>query len=163
MIGAFKVPGTCRFRVGFDLVVAWSMEMPTDDLSGNTSLTDKADKGIKSKRLAVAFSIRETRSELDYWSRLLTTLEAKDGQGQAMHYVVVHPLAQASRIRTMRLVGQVRVAENPQFRQYDVSFELEEVRSVPEAAEARQSRSNGAAPTSTLEAALSKLEAQAKA
>lgn len=162
LIGILKVPGTRGFNIGFDLAVAMSMEMPSDDLSGNTSDTSKADKGIKAKRVQVAFSIRSNRdNELFYWATFLAMLEARDGKDQAKEYVVIHPLIQASRIRMMRPVGQVRVSESQNMCQYDVSFELEEVKSVPEATESRSgSRSAGAADN--LEAALKKIEAQAK-
>ena len=163
MIGSLKVPGSPRLRIGFDLVVGWSMEIPTDDLSGNTSLTDKADKGVKPKRISVAFSIRENREELDYWTQLLLMLEAKDGKSQATEYVVIHPLVQASRIRSMRVAGQVRINEAAGKRQYDVSFDMEEVRSVAEATEARgQTRAIGGKPSAGFESALAKIEAQAK-
>lgn len=162
MIGALKVPGTAGFKIGFDLAVSMSMDMPSDDLSGNTSDTTKADKGIKAKRVQVAFSIRSNRvEELLYWSAVLAMLEARDDKDQAKEYVVIHPLVQASRIRVMRPVGQVRVSESHTMCQYDVSFELEEVKSVPEATESRSgSRSAGVADN--LEAALKKIEAQAK-
>ena len=163
LIGATKVPGTRGFNIGFELSVAWSMEMPTEDLSGNTSLTDKADKGIKPKRLSINFALRENKSELEYWTRFLLMLEAKDSKGQAIEYVVIHPLVQASRIRTMRVVGQVRIAESTQQRRYDVSFELEEVRSVPEASEARsQTRASGTSTNPSFEAALKKIESKVK-
>lgn len=163
MLGSTKIPGSRGFKIGFDLAVRWSMQMPADDLSGNTSLTDKADKGIKPKRLSVAFSLRETPTELNYWTSLLLLLEAKDNKGQAVEYVVVHPLVQASRIRMMRVVGQVSIDENGSMRQYEVSFELEEVRSVPEASEARsQKRNNGSSPNTSFEAALTKIEAKVK-
>jgi hypothetical protein len=164
MIGDMKVPGTPRFTIGFDLVVSWSMEMPSDDLSGNTSLTDKADKGIKPKKLSVAFSIRENHEELAYWTQFLLLLEAKDAAGQGKEYVVVHPLVQASRIRMMRVIGSVKIGEHAGMRQYDAGFELEEVRSVPEASESReQKRQAGGQPSTSFEAALAKIEGQAKA
>ena len=173
LIGEMKVPGSRGFNIGFDLAVALSMDMPTDDLSGSTSLTERADNGIKPKRLSVAFSFRENRAELAYWTRLLGLLEAKDKDDQAVEYVVIHPLVQASRIRKMRPVGSVRVTEHQTMLQYDVQFELEEVKSVPEVAETRNAETNSgnntddAAATSTttpdsFKAALAKIEAQAK-
>ena len=174
LIGELKVPGSRGFNIGFDLAVALSMEMPTDDLSGSTSLTDRADNGVKPKRVSVAFSLRENKAELAYWTKILAMLEARDSSDQALEYVVIHPLIQASRIRKMRTVGTVRVTEHQTMLQYDVQFELEEVKSVPEVAETRKgdttntdnssTESSSAVVTSAdnFKTALEKIEAQAK-
>ena len=169
LVGEFKVPGSRGFNIGFDLAVALSMDMPTDDLSGSTSLTERADNGIKPKRISVAFSLRESRTELAYWTRFLDLIEARDKDGQAVEYVVIHPLVQASRIRKMRAVGSVRVTEHQTMLQYDIQFEIEEVKSVPEIAERRNAENNntnnqatGESSADNFKAALSKIESQAK-
>ena len=162
MIGALKVPGTPGFRIGFDQYISLSVEMPSEDLSGDTSDTTKADKGIKAKKVQVAFSIRSNSvAEMAYWTTFLAMLEARDGKDQAMEYVVIHPLVLASRIRKMRPVGQIRIAESQNMCQYDISFELEEVKSVPEATESRAA-ARSAGSDGDFSAALAKIEAQAK-
>lgn len=159
IIGNFKVPGTLNYGIGFDLAVDALMQMPTTDLSGNTSVTDKADKGIKPKRLQVAFSLRETQTEMAVLTDFMALAEAKDSAGEAIEYVVVHPLAQALRIRKMRFVGEVSVSDHDSQHQYDVMCSLEEVRSVPERSEARsQSRSSGGQPASSFAAVLETIE-----
>lgn len=146
MIGNLKVPGTRGLNIGFGLNVQLVMPMPTRDLSGDTSLTDQADRGIKPKRIQVRFSVRESRTELDYLSRFLNLVEARDVSGNAAQYAVVHPLVQAARIRKMRFCGHLQVNENQHRNQYDVTATLAEVRSVPEKLEAKR-KAASAAPT----------------
>ena len=161
MIGDFKVPGTIGYAIGFDLAVDAAMFMPTADLSGNTSSTDKADKGIKPKKLKVAFSLRETKDEMAVLTNFMTLAEAKNADSEAREYVVVHPLAQSLRIRLMRFVGEVSVSDHDTQKQYDIMFTLEEVRSVPEASEARsQSRTSGGQPATSFSQVLQKVEEQ---
>lgn len=163
MVGLLKVPGSPGFKIGFDQYINWSLDMPSDDLSGATSDTAKADKGIKAKRVQVAFSIRSNDVvEMAYWTAFLAMLEARDDKDQAKEYVVVHPLTLASRIRKMRAVGQIRVSESQNMCQYDVAFELEEVKSVPEAVEGRSTARSGGGSGDDFKSALAKIEAQAK-
>lgn len=163
MIGFLKVPGSPGFKIGFDQYISLSAEMPSDDLSGATSDTAKADKGIKAKRVQVAFSIRSNDLvEMAYWTAFLAMLEARDDKDQAVEYVVVHPLTLASRIRKMRTAGQIRVSEAQNMCQYDVSFELEEVKSVPEAVESRSASRSGGGGGDDFKGALAKIESQAK-
>jgi len=130
IIGGLSVPGP-----GYGIFVDLQIKMPTDDLSGNTSVTEKADKGIKPKKLMVTFSLRKVKKDFAYLTKFLALAEAKNSKGEAKVYIVIHPLAQSVKIRQMRFSGSVSVIEDDILHKWDLSFTLEEFRSVPEALE----------------------------
>ena len=157
LIGALKVPGP-----GYGLVVDLQSQLPSDDLSGNTSGTEKADKGVKPKTLNCSFSLRE--KDLFWLPDFMKLSDDRDGGGEAIKYDVVHPLTVALRIRQMRFTGTVTVKQSDNLRAYDISFTLEEYRSVPEATEARlQKRTvNDAKPAESFKSVVDRIEAQTK-
>lgn len=153
LIGMYPVPGFQVGDAGFDGHVSASIETPSEDLSGNTDSTDRAEKGIKPKKLNVSFSLQKTQ-----WARLFALVElaeARDGE-EAVPYMVVHPLAMALRIRQAKFSG-INIDEDDVLRCWHVSFTLTEHRSVPEQAASR--KSSGAAPKETHEELVKRMEA----
>lgn len=142
MIGGFLVPGFVPNSPGFEGKCTATVETPTDDLSGNTDSTDKADKGVKPKKLAVSFSLRFT--ERDYLTTLVGLAEARDGGGEAVKYNIVSRLATVLRIRQAQFSGQVAIDQDDTLHCWHISFSLSEFRSVPEAAAGRAASRSGA-------------------
>lgn len=121
---------------GFGLTVSASMEIRSEELSGETSGTDQADKGVKPKTLSVALSIRFTEeSDLTKLTRLA---EGKDANGEMAVYDITNGLANAMGIRQVKFSDNYSAKPASGLRKWDVSFTLKEHRSIPEMAEARQ-------------------------
>lgn len=140
LIGAYIVPGFRLHDAGFDGQVSATVETPSDDLSGNTDSTDRAEKGVKPKKLHVSFSLQK-----QHYARLQTLtemVEARDSAGDAVPYLVVHGLAMALRIRQAKF-SSLNIDDDVGC--WHVSFVLIEHKSVPEAAAARNTTSS---PTS---------------
>lgn len=115
---------------GYGLVVSSSMTLAGEDLSGNSSSTTQADKGDKPKSLSVKLSIR-LKDNADL-TRLLALAEARDAAGDRIKYNIINDLSKAMNIRQVQFQGSFNCAENSGLRQFDISFELVEWRSVPE-------------------------------
>ena len=152
LIGVYPVPGFQVGDVGFDGRVSASIESPSDDLSGNTDSTDRAEKGIKPKKLNVSFSLQKTE-----WLRLAALVELAEARQseEAVPYMVVHPLAMALRIRQAKFSG-VNIEEDDVLHCWHVSFTLAEHRSVPETAAARNGSGN--APKESFDALVKRME-----
>lgn len=154
LIGDYHLP-----HRSFDQYLNAQLDMPSESLSGNTNISDKAEKGVKPKRLNGGFALR--KSDPTLLAEFMALAEARDSAGDAIIYTLVHPLAQALRIRKVRFSGAVIISEHDYLHQWDISFTLEEYRSVPEKlANRQQRRTSGGKPASSFEAVLKKVEAQ---
>lgn len=131
-LGSFTVPG-------YDLRVNTAMEIKTEDLSGETSATDQASKGIKPKKLTVSLKIR-FRNATDL-TDLYRVAEAKDTNGDLKVYTIANRTANAIGVRQVRFTQSVNAAEDEMLRQWNVSFTLVEQLSVPEQMEQRENKS----------------------
>lgn len=120
---------------GHRLNVAAVLEMPKADLSGDSSATDTADKGVKPKRLTVSLMIPFSKAR---WLTSLSGLaEARNDQGEALPYVIVDMLAQALKVRQVIFSNALMINEMDTERAWDVSFTLSEYKSPAEVAEIR--------------------------
>lgn len=120
---------------GHELNVSSVLIMPKADLSGQSSATDKADLGIKPKKVTVSLSIPFSKKT---WLREIVQLsEARDENGAALHYVIVDLLCDALNIRQVTFSDSVNIFEHDQTRAWDVSFTLSEYKSPAEVAESR--------------------------
>lgn len=128
MIGSYIV-------LGNELSVSSSIDMPSKSLAGNTSATDKAEKGVKAKKLTVSLSIPFVKKA--WLAALLVVAEARDDSGEAVIYPIVDPLAIALRIRQVVFSGTMSINEAQGLRQWDISFTLEEHKSPAETIEQR--------------------------
>ena len=88
LIGEYKVPGTKNYKIGFNLNSSLSLEMPSEDLSGNSSNGARADKGIKPKKINCSFSIRYIQDELKALEELLNPPAPKELLNQDKEYVI---------------------------------------------------------------------------
>ena len=156
MIGGYEVPGFRIGGAGFEGKCTATVETPTDDLSGNTDSTDKADKGVKPKKLNISFSLRY--KEKSHLTALVELAEARDGGGEAIKYPIVSGLATILRIRTAQFSGQVSIDPDDTLHCWRITFSLSEFRSVPEAANARAAQRSGAAATGSFDDLVKRME-----
>lgn len=154
LIGDYLVPGFQVGDLGFDGRVSASVEAPSDDLSGHTDSTDRAEKGIKPKILNVSFSLQKTDAGRERLFTLIDRAEMRDGE-EATPHAVVHSLAMALRIRQVKFSG-LNIEEDEVLFCWHISFSLTEHRSVPEAAAARQASGN--APKETHDELVKRME-----
>lgn len=133
--------------IGKNVRIEASAEFDRKDLSGQTSSSDVSAAGNKPKRINVSLQIKTEQSE--NLTKVLDMAEALDPDGNPVVYTVSSPLASAMRIRQAIFDGGVRIREDDTLLCYNVSFELKEMRSVPEKKEEREraKASDGAAAT----------------
>ncbi|WP_319780785.1 hypothetical protein [Maridesulfovibrio sp.] len=128
-LGSYNVPG-------YNLKVTGGMEIYEEDLSGETSGTDTAHKGIKPKTLSVSLNIRfkdDTKLQ-----KLISVLETKDSTGEMQVYTIANLTANAGGITQVKCFERVEWTEQENLRAWSVTFKLREHLSVPEKVELRQ-------------------------
>ena len=138
-LGDFNVPG-------YGLSVTGDLEIRTEDLSGETSATDSAEKGVKPKALTVSLSIRFA-DEQDLRD-LIRVAEAKNSDGSMKIYTVTNRTANAAGVRQVRFTDHVRWQEQDGLQAWSVSFTLREYLSVPERVEQREAQASTEAQAS---------------
>lgn len=128
-LGSYNVPG-------YGLKVNGGMEIHEEDLSGETSGTDTAHKGIKPKTLSVSLNINfRDESKLQ---ELISVLEAKDSTGEMQVYTIANLTANAGGITQVKCCESVEWSEQDDKRAWSVTFKLREHLSVSEKVEQRQ-------------------------
>lgn len=137
-LGSYAVPG-------YDLKVNTAMEIKTADMSGETSSTDQASKGIKPKKLTVSCKIKF--SDTDDLSKLYRKAEAKANDGDLVVYTITNRTANAIGVRQVRFSGSVNASEDERLKQWNVSFSLVEYHSVPERVEQREEKAEDVTQT----------------
>lgn len=135
----FTVPGK-------SLNVKGSMELRTEDIAGETSSTEFAEKGIKPKILRVSLLIPFSMQTA--LNSLIKVAEAKDKNGEMKIYVITNRTANAGGIKQVRFVEQIVWEEADSLQNWNVSFALQEHMSNPERAEKRQNGTAAATPSS---------------
>ena len=128
-LGSYNVPG-------YGLKVTGGMEIYEEDLSGETSGSDTAHKGIKPKTLSVSLSIRY--QDDNQLKELIRVLEAKDSTGEMKVYTVANRTANTGGITQVKCFERVEWTEQDGLRAWSVNFKLREHLSVPEKVEQRQ-------------------------
>ncbi|WP_051249654.1 hypothetical protein [Maridesulfovibrio zosterae] len=128
-LGSYNVPG-------YGLKVNGGMEIYEEEISGETSGTDTAHKGIKAKTLNVSLNIRFK----DYakLQELIRVLETKNDSGEMMVYTIANTTANAGGITQVSCCESVGWNELDSQRAWSITFKLREYLSVPEKVEQRQ-------------------------
>jgi hypothetical protein len=124
-----KIPGHNQ-KISIDLKFA------SEDMSGNSSSTAKAQKGDKGKTIKVQTSIKFV--DADDLSLLVNLAEAKDASGEQVIYHIVNHTANAMNMRQGFFDETLSVKENDSTEDWSISFTLSEHHSVPEKKEARK-------------------------
>lgn len=115
---------------GHNLTVSGMLTLAGEDLSGNSSTTAQADKGDKPKTLSVRLSVKFINAA--DLTALVALAEARDAAGDRVKYNIINDLAKAMNIRQVQFQGSFNCPENAGLRQWDISLDLVEWRSVPE-------------------------------
>lgn len=116
------------------LRITAGLELATVDASGQTSSTDVAETGIKAKTLTVSGMLPFTNA--DHLSEIFTMAEALT-DGARTVYRISNSTAAALGVKQVRFAGKIEAVEQETTRQWAVSFQLQEYRSVPQKTEER--------------------------
>ncbi len=116
------------------LRITASQELATEDASGQSSSTESAETGIKAKMLTVTgFILFVDEQQL---TDLFKLAEATEG-GARTTYRISNKTAEALGIKQVKFASKIEAVEQETTRQWNVSFTLAEVRSVPQKKEER--------------------------
>lgn len=126
--------------LGKRLKITANLRIESDDLSGQTSNSEKAHKGFKPKTLAVTLAIPFV--DAVQLRTLMRLAEATAGGGQLKMYRIVNDTAAAFGIREVQFSDGVSAREDDTLNQWLVQFTLSEKLSNPEKVEQRR-QSNG--------------------
>ncbi|MGL1932167.1 MAG: hypothetical protein OCC45_10450 [Desulfotalea sp.] len=129
LLNEFRVPG-------HNLKVTGSMAFRAEDIAGETSGTERAEKGISPKVLRVSLAIPFNKP--DALRDLIKTAEAKDDKGEGVIYMITHPTANVAGVRQVVFSENISWPEAESLQQWEISFALQEHLSNPERAEKRQ-------------------------
>lgn len=120
---------------GHNLKVSATLELASEDVSGQSSYTDAAETGDKPKQLSVSLEVRYV--DVSFLSALVVLAEAKTDVAERLIYSVTNNTARAMNVRRARFAGNLNVREDESLKRWNVSFKLVEVESVPELKESR--------------------------
>nr|WP_288912127.1 DNA-binding protein [uncultured Pseudomonas sp.] len=124
---------------GKNLKVTGNLRIESDDLSGQTSNTDKGHKGFKPKTLTVSLMIPFV--DQVQLRDLMRLVEATAGGGQLKTYRIVNDTAAAFGMRQVTFTEGVSAREDDNLRAWLIQFTLTEKLSNPEKVEGRRSGS----------------------
>jgi len=102
----------------------------TENISGQTSATDRVNKGIKPKSLSVSLQIDMNEAHL--LTELVAISETIDDKGGMKVFDLVEPLAKALKIRQVKFTDNFNVSEIEHKRAWRVYFVLTEHLSTSE-------------------------------
>ena len=122
---------------GKNLKVTGNLRIESDDLSGQTSNTDKGHKGFKPKTLTVSLMI--PFADQVQLRDLMRLVEATEGGGQLKTYRIVNDTAAAFGMRQVTFTEGVSAREDDNLRGWLIQFTLTEKLSNPEKVEGRRS------------------------
>ncbi|NBK40036.1 DNA-binding protein [Pseudomonas soli] len=125
---------------GKRMKVTANLRIEADDMSGQTSGTEKAHKGFKPKTLTVSLMV--PYKDATDLRALMSLAEATAGGGQLKTYRVVNDTAAAFGIRQVQFAEGVSAREDDTLAQWVVQFTLSEKLSNPERVESRR-KTNG--------------------
>jgi hypothetical protein len=117
------------------LRITASQTLASEDASGQSSSTDVAETGTKTKVLSVSGLIAFDNA--DHLSQLFELAEAVE-EGARLIYRIDNHTATALGIKQVRFSSKIEAAEQESTRQWRISFSLAEYRSVPQKKEERQ-------------------------
>lgn len=122
--------------LGKRMKVTANLRIDSEDLSGQTSGSEKAHKGFKPKTLAVSLQIAFVdHAQLKTLMRLA---EGTAGGGQLRTYRIVNDTASAFGIRQVQFTDGVSAREDDTLASWSVQFTLTEKQSNPEKVEQRR-------------------------
>lgn len=121
---------------GNRMKVTANLKIESDDMSGQTSNTEKSHKGFKPKTLTVSMTIRY--KDLANLRALMSLVEGTAGGGQLKTYRIVNDTAEAFGIRQVTFSDGISAREDDSLAQWIIQFTLSEKLSNPEKVESRR-------------------------
>ncbi|GLS26150.1 hypothetical protein LU351_05460 [Marinibactrum halimedae] len=125
----YQVPNT-------SLRIRARLNIESQELSGDSSASDTAHKGIKPKVFTASFIVDQ--KEPDELTEFIRIVEQVSENGEPVVYEIQDATANAMNVRQVIFDGEVSVNEISSERAWQVSFGLREKFSVPEKVEERQ-------------------------
>ena len=122
--------------IGNRMKVTANLKIDSDDMSGQTSNTERSHKGFKPKTLTIALTI--SYKDLTNLRTLMRLAEGTEGGGQLKTYRIVNDTAEAFGIRQVTFSDGVSAREDDSLAQWIVQFTLSEKLSNPEKVESRR-------------------------
>ncbi|PPS26393.1 DNA-binding protein [Pseudomonas amygdali pv. morsprunorum] len=122
--------------VGKHMKVTANLRIEADDMSGQTSGTEKSHKGFKPKTLAVAMTV--AYKDKDDLRSLMRLAEGTQSGGQLTTYRIVNDTADAFGIRQVTFADGISAREDDTLAQWIIQFTLSEKLSNPEKVENRR-------------------------
>lgn len=110
-------------------------DLPEEDQSGQSSSTNRSEKGIKPKKLNISGLI--PYSNPNSLSRLIELSYQTESGGAKKLYRVANATANVINLREAVFSGKVSVSPHSSLLAWQISFTLSERKSVPEKREAR--------------------------
>ncbi len=127
------------------MTVAMSMELKDQDMSGQSSATDKAEQGDKGKTLTFAGTI--AFKNVAVLTKLYELASAKDEADNRQSYRIGNDTARSLKIREGKFTSMVTATEHNSLLAWDVSFQLREYNGVAEQKENRKNQQTKAEQT----------------
>ena len=127
-----------------ELVVSVSNTYADDDLSGETSGTASAHKGIGPKEINASFLIRFI--DKNQLAAFYSIAEATDDNSDLVTYDITERTANAVNVRQVKFTGRLDCREAQGVEAWRVSFRLKEVLSVAEKTEQRKQVADATPP-----------------
>lgn len=122
--------------IGNRMKVTANLKIESDDMSGQTSNTEKSHKGFKPKTLTIALMI--SYKDLANLRTLMRLAEGTEGGGQLKTYRIVNDTAEAFGIRQVTFSEGVSAREDDTLSAWRIQFTLTEKVSNPQKVEGRR-------------------------
>ncbi len=116
------------------LRITASLELASEDASGQRSSTEQAETGTKAKKLTVSGLLPFTNA--DHLAELFALAEATESGARSIYRISNHT-ASALGVKQVRFSSKIEAVEQETTRQWAISFTLSEYRSVPQKVEER--------------------------
>ena len=120
---------------GYNQKISATLPLASEDMSGNSSATPKAETGDKSKIFSVSTQIRFI--DADQLSLITNLAEARNSSNERLVYTIINNTAKAMNVRQVVFSGDMTVREDESIKSWTIVFSLAEFRSVPEKKEQR--------------------------
>ncbi|TMX39768.1 DNA-binding protein [Vibrio rotiferianus] len=118
-----------------NIMVNFSREYKSQDMSGMSSMTDDSEQGEKAAELEISGLI--SFKHLNQLTELEQMSAAKDAAGDRKVYRVVNDVANAFKIKMAKFAGKFSVTQQDSQMAWQVSFRLKEHHSIAEQKEQR--------------------------
>ncbi|MBL4761403.1 MAG: DNA-binding protein [Gammaproteobacteria bacterium] len=132
ILNDYEVPGS-------DMEVSVYFRFENEEISGQTSATERTNKGIKPKSLTVSLEIKVKDSDL--LTELVSVSTSVDDNNNMLVYDIVDITAKTLQVRQVQFTDSFNVRKVDKIQAWRVSFVLTEYLSVAEKVELRQAQS----------------------